>query len=62
MRNQTQLPMPEQTHHPTTLATIAAGGQQKYLEGFGPKVDGFDQVPFADHKALEAAIVRQRPA
>jgi len=26
------------------------------LEGFGPPVDGFDQVPFGDHAALEAAI------
>ncbi|MDB5642246.1 MAG: acetylornithine transaminase [Hyphomicrobiales bacterium] len=42
--------------HGRTLATIAAGGQQKYLEGFGPKVDGFDQVPFGDHDALKAAI------
>ncbi len=42
--------------HGRTLATIAAGGQKKYLEGFGPKVEGFDQVPFGDHKALEAAI------
>ena len=46
----------EGAFHGRTLATIAAGGQKKYLEGFGPKVDGFDQVPFADHKALEAAI------
>ena len=29
---------------------IAAGGQPKYLEGFGPKVEGFDQVPFGDHR------------
>ena len=43
--------------HGRTLATIAAGGQQKYLDGFGPKVDGFDQVPFGDHEALKAAIV-----
>jgi acetylornithine/N-succinyldiaminopimelate aminotransferase len=42
--------------HGRTLATIAAGGQAKYLEGFGPKVDGFDQVPFGDEKALLAAI------
>jgi acetylornithine/N-succinyldiaminopimelate aminotransferase len=28
----------------------------KYLEGFGPKVDGFDQVPFDDMQELEAAI------
>jgi acetylornithine/N-succinyldiaminopimelate aminotransferase len=42
--------------HGRTLATIAAGGQQKYLDGFGPPMPGFDQVPFADHRALEAAI------
>lgn len=29
---------------------------KKYLEGFGPKVEGFDQVPFGDHAALETAI------
>ena len=46
----------EGAFHGRTLATLAAGGQQKYLDGFGPKVDGFDQVPFGDHAALEAAI------
>jgi acetylornithine/N-succinyldiaminopimelate aminotransferase len=46
----------EGAFHGRTLATIAAGGQAKYLEGFGPKVQGFDQVPFGDRKALEAAI------
>jgi acetylornithine/N-succinyldiaminopimelate aminotransferase len=46
----------EGAFHGRTLATIAAGGQAKYLEGFGPKVDGFDQVPFGDHDALKAAI------
>jgi acetylornithine/N-succinyldiaminopimelate aminotransferase len=46
----------EGAFHGRTLATIAAGGQAKYLEGFGPKVDGFDQVPFGDHEALKAAI------
>ncbi len=46
----------EGAFHGRTLATIAAGGQAKYLEGFGPKVDGFDQVPFGDHVALKAAI------
>src|SRR3954469_24772208 len=46
----------EGAFHGRTLATLAAGGQKKYLEGFGPKVDGFDQVPFGAHKALEAAI------
>jgi len=42
--------------HGRTLAGIAAGGQEKYLEGFGPKVEGFDQVPPNNLKALEAAI------
>ncbi len=42
--------------HGRTLATIAAGGNQKYIDGFGPKVEGFDQVPFGDIKAVEAAI------
>jgi acetylornithine/N-succinyldiaminopimelate aminotransferase len=46
----------EGAFHGRTLATIAAGGQAKYLEGFGPKVEGFDQVPFADLAAVEAAI------
>jgi len=46
----------EGAFHGRTLATIAAGGQKKYLEGFGPKVEGFDQVPFGDHEALKRAI------
>ena len=46
----------EGAFHGRTLAMIAAGGQQKYLDGFGPKVDGFDQVELGDRAALEAAI------
>jgi acetylornithine/N-succinyldiaminopimelate aminotransferase len=46
----------EGAFHGRTLATIAAGGQAKYLEGFGPKVEGFDQVPFCDLEALKAAV------
>jgi acetylornithine/N-succinyldiaminopimelate aminotransferase len=46
----------EGAFHGRTLAMIAAGGQQKYLDGFGPKVDGFDQVELGDRTALEAAI------
>jgi acetylornithine/N-succinyldiaminopimelate aminotransferase len=42
--------------HGRTIATIAAGGQEKYLEGFGPKAPGFDQVPFGDIDAVKAAI------
>jgi len=39
-----------------TLAAIAAGGNPKYLEGFGPKVEGFDSIPPGDLKAVQAAI------
>ncbi|WSH02127.1 aspartate aminotransferase family protein [Rhizobium ruizarguesonis] len=46
----------EGAFHGRTLATIAAGGQEKYLEGFGPKAPGFDQVPFGDIEAVRAAI------
>jgi len=46
----------EGAFHGRTLAMIAAGGQAKYLDGFGPKVDGFDQIPLSDLKAVEAAI------
>ena len=46
----------EGAFHGRTLATIAAGGQAKYLEGFGPKVEGFDQVDFDDIDAAEKAI------
>jgi acetylornithine/N-succinyldiaminopimelate aminotransferase len=42
--------------HGRTLATLAAGGQKKYLDGFGPVVEGFDQVPLADPAAVKQAI------
>ncbi len=46
----------EGAFHGRTLATIAAGGNPKYIEGFGPKVEGFDPVPFGDLEAVKAAI------
>lgn len=46
----------EGAFHGRTLATLSAGGQEKYLEGFAPRMPGFMQLPFAEHKALEAAI------
>jgi acetylornithine/N-succinyldiaminopimelate aminotransferase len=42
--------------HGRTLATIAAGGQPKHLEGFGPPVDGFDQIEAGDIKKVKATI------
>jgi acetylornithine/N-succinyldiaminopimelate aminotransferase len=46
----------EGAFHGRTLATLGAGGQKKYLEGFGPVVEGFDQLPFADLDAVKRAI------
>ncbi|MDU0308671.1 aspartate aminotransferase family protein [Rhizobium sp. 10PS4] len=52
----------EGAFHGRTLATIAAGGQEKYLEGFGPKAPGFDQVAFGDIEAVRAAITEATAA
>ncbi len=52
----------EGAFHGRTIATIAAGGQEKYLEGFGPKAPGFDQVPFGDLDAVKAAITEETAA
>jgi acetylornithine/N-succinyldiaminopimelate aminotransferase len=52
----------EGAFHGRTLATLAAGGQKKYLEGFGPVVEGFDQVPFVDIEAVKGVIGPQTAA
>ncbi|MEQ8405426.1 MAG: aspartate aminotransferase family protein [Oceanicaulis sp.] len=48
--------------HGRTFGAINAGGNEKYLEGFGPRMEGFDQVPFGDHDALRAAITEETAA
>ena len=52
----------EGAFHGRTLATLAAGGQKKYLDGFGPVVDGFDQVPFSDLEATKRAVTAETAA
>ncbi len=42
--------------HGRTLATIAAGGSAKYLNGFDPVVEGFDHVAFGNLNEVRAAI------
>ena len=49
----------EGAFHGRTLGGIAAGGQAKYLEGFGPKVEGFDQIAVGDMAALKALDTAQ---
>lgn len=46
----------EGAFHGRSTATIAAGGQEKYIEGFGPKAPGFIQVALNDVDALKEAI------
>jgi acetylornithine/N-succinyldiaminopimelate aminotransferase len=42
--------------HGRTMATIAAGGQEKLLKGFDPVVDGFDHVPFGNLNEMRNAV------
>ena len=46
----------EGAFHGRTLASLAATGNKKYLDGFGPPVEGFDQVPPGDIEAVKKAI------
>ena len=42
--------------HGRTLFTVSVGGQPKYSDGFGPKIEGIIHVPYNDLDALKAAI------
>lgn len=42
--------------HGRSLGAINAGGNPKYLEGFGPPLPGFKHIEFGDHEALDKAV------
>ncbi len=46
----------EGSFHGRTLATLAAAKNTKHTDGFGPMMDGFDQVPLGDIEAVKRAI------
>ena len=46
----------EGSFHGRTVAAVNASGNKSYLEGFGPPLPGFVQLPYGDHEALKAAI------
>jgi|TARA_B110000438_G_scaffold169366_1_gene161894 acetylornithine/N-succinyldiaminopimelate aminotransferase len=48
--------------HGRTLAALFAANNPKHTEGFGPKVEGFDQVSFGDHEAIKRAINKNTAA
>lgn len=52
----------EGAFHGRTLAALFAANNKEHTLGFGPKVDGFDQVPFGDHEALKKVITKNTAA
>lgn len=48
--------------HGRSLGAINAGGNPKYLEGFGPAIEGFRQVEWGDHQAIEDAVTEKTAA
>jgi len=52
----------EGAFHGRTLATLAAGGNKKYLDGFGPVAGGFDHIPFGDIEVVKRAITPETAA
>ena len=48
--------------HGRTIAAIHASGSKKMVEGFGPKIGGFDHFNFGDHKKLEKLITKKTAA
>jgi acetylornithine/N-succinyldiaminopimelate aminotransferase len=52
----------ESSFHGRTLATLAAAGAQKYLEGFGTPLEGFDHVKYGDLAAAKKAITKETAA
>ena len=52
----------EGAFHGRTLASLFAAKNPDHTRGFGPDVEGFDQVPFGDHEALEQAINKDTAA
>ena len=47
----------DRSFHGRTMATLAATGNKKVQEGFGPLVEGFIRVPFGDLDAIKEAAV-----
>ena len=46
----------EGSFHGRTLAMLAAAKNKKHMDGFGPMMDGFDQVPLGDIEAVKKVI------
>ena len=52
----------EGAFHGRTFAALFAANNKEHIKGFGPRVEGFDQVPFGNHEALNKAITNKTAA
>lgn len=52
----------EGAFHGRTMAAISASNRMRVMDGFGPALDGFDNVPFGDLDAVKAAITEETAA
>ena len=48
--------------HGRTIASINASGSKKMMEGFGPRLPGFDHFVFGDHKKMRKLINKNTAA
>jgi acetylornithine/N-succinyldiaminopimelate aminotransferase len=48
--------------HGRTFATLAAAGNEAYLKGFGPAMEGFDHVAFGNLNEMRAAVGKETAA
>ena len=48
--------------HGRTLAAIHASGSKKMIEGFGPRIPGFDHFIFGNHESLKKFITKKTAA
>ena len=55
-KNKNRILCIKNSFHGRTIAAINASGSKKMMEGFGPKLSGFDHFRFGDHKSLEKSI------
>ena len=60
--NKTRILCVKNSFHGRTIAAIFASGNKKMIEGFGPKVQGFDHFIFGDHKSFKKKITKNTAA
>ncbi len=61
-KNRDRIVCIKNSFHGRTIAAINASGSKKMMEGFGPKIKGFDHFNFGDHKKIEKLINKKTAA